>query len=1529
MNRLRFLSPSLGDATHPIAARFRKNLTSTGVILAVILAVALALRLNGLNWDDGFGFHPDERDIYMRSDCMYQALANLPGYENCGYVQAQPETTPGLPSLEVFLDPDRSPLNPHWFPLGSILLYVLVYFRSIFELFTDFSSMDMRYAGRSISALADLGSVFMVFLLGRRTYGARVGLLAAGLTALAVIHIQNSHFYRPETFSALFTLASFWAIFRMLERKRLADSLLLGVFAGLAVAPKISGIVVLCPVGLAYAYRLWDAVRSTRDPTSDPNRGEENGAWLRIVAHGAAALAGGLVVFALTSPYALLDFATFKGDIQAQGHMVRNAGVWPFTIQYVGTAPYLYHIQQTAVWGLGLPLGIVAWLAVPLTAATLFWTTGRFRADTIILVFVLVTLVVQESFEVRFQRYLFTLMPLMILLGSRMLWWPVERFGGQPAASSGRRQRRLPRTNRIAALWRRRGETRSKALKWAAVGTVVFVVASTAFYALAFQRVYERQHPAVTASEWINGNIAPGTAIVSDNHWDEFVPNLYAFDVWQYPVYERDSQSKLEALAGRLAVSEYLVFYSNRPYSSVSRDPDRFPNSARYYQLLFAGELGYNLEQAFHSYPGLWGVEFRDDPVGAAGLPQPRSLNLASPGALSFNLGYADDNVVGYDHPLVLLFRNIEGRSFDELADLLAARQAPAEAHREGQLPPGGLMLSAADLSTQRSGGTWSELIQRDSWTNRLPVLVWLLVVELVFLAALPLSIVVFRPLPDRGVILARVLGLLLVCYVAWMAVSLGWVEFSKTAIVWGFLALCAGSGLALAALGREVLGFLRERWRFLLGAEMLFLLAFLAFVLIRAANPDLWHPWRGGEKPMELAYFSAVIRSSAMPPFDPWFSGGYLNYYYWGYFMPAALVRITGILPTTAFNLAVPLFFALTVTGAFSLVYNAAQGVRSSRRGGRGPSPERRGWPRWTGFRSPVAAGLLGAAFVCVIGNLDGAVQVVQGLWRKVFETGGYPAFDFWRSSRVIPAQENFDPSPLAFWVPDKTPGVAEITPHITEFPFFTFLFADLHAHMMAIPYYLLVLALGMNLVVGLRRQGLRWISLAAAALALALGSLWVINSWDYPTFGLLALSLVVLGVYFRPGPAQHRARLGTALLLVVGVGSIVAFLPFHQAYETFNSGLEPTKWDSPLTRYLWVYGLFLFIAGTFALLQIRGGLARVYSSIRGGRKPNLSNPYLSNPNGRFIGLAAGCALAVLMAAAGFWTAAVLLACLMGVGWVGWTLISSDREDRAFTLMPLIWLAMGLGISIGVDFVRVTGDIGRMNTLFKYYLEVWVLFGLATAYFLWFVVDSGTLRRFAPPVRWVWAAALVVLLGSSLIYTVLGTRARLADRFEPAPLTLDGTAYMKTATHSEMQQPFQLEPDLRAIEWLQDNVEGSPVVLEAHGDQYRWNGRISIYTGLPTVLGWPWHQIQQRTGYDGQVTDRARDVATVYNTNDPQLASELLKRYRVEYVVIGELERIYYEAPGLAKFLTMEQSGQLRLVYESDGVQVFRVVPS
>ena len=1601
--------------------------------LVFVLLVGLGLRLYGTDWDSGFGFHPDERDIYMRSGCMYDLLTEAPGHQECGYVRDQPDAEPGLPGLGTFLDPDRSPLNPHWFPLGSILIYIMVFFRSIIELFTDIDALDMRFTGRTLSALADVGSIFLVYVLGRRMFGRGVGLLAAAFTALAVIHIQNSHFYRPETFSVLFTLASFWAMLRMVERKRLRDSALLGLMVGLALSPKVNVLPLVLPLALAYWYRVLDSVDGRwSDITSEVVQG--------VLGHAAIAAIVAVGVFFVSAPYAFLDVGAFVGDLSFQFRMVRNAGLLPFTVQYIDTPPFLYQLQQSSVWGLGIPLGVVAWLGVPFTAVMVYLSRKTRRSDLLLLAWVVPTFLLLESFEVRFLRYVFPLMPFLILMGSRMLLWLVQwartvpaplaysmsegRYSGEisraahwdggdldrgevPQSSTlqseGPGEQQIPSTptlrvessddeekppspledeippsplskrgvrgdfvllgslrsdllwmgikRRLDSLWRRmRGRTwrlqrsgpisRQK-LAWLPVGLVVVVLGVTGFYALAFERVYARDHPAVTASQWIKSNVPAGTSIVSDNHWDEFVPDLYQYSLWQFPVYDADTPEKMDTLASRLSRSEYLIFYSNRPYSSVARAPDRFPLSFSYYQRLFAGELGYRLDRTFTSYPELAGVAFRDEPFGRAGLPKPVPLVAEKSAPLSLNLGYADDNVVGYDHPKVMLFRNVGHLSYDELRSLLASPQA-----QNTNAPSLGLMLSDEQREIQQAGGTWSSIIKRDSWTNDLPIVAWLLVVELAFLVSLPLSMFIFRPLPDRGIILARVVGLLGVSYVAWLGVSLGWFDFSRTPVILGFLVMASLSAVVLLARWSEIKEFLKQNWRLLLIGEVLFLTAFLAFVALRSAIPDLWHPHFGGEKPMELAYLNAVIRSTSLPPFDPWFAGGYLNYYYWGYFILGGMVHLTGILPTTAFNLAVPLFFALTVTGAYSLVYNLTEGVRRARfsRTLAGitvstvdnrtePSPGR------SSLGSPVGAGLTAGLFIAVIGNLDGMVQMVQWSWHKLADGGSFPFFFFWRSSRMLDSQENFDPSPLAFWVPDKVPGFADISPHITEFPFFTFLYGDLHAHMMVIPFTLLVMGLGLSLVVGLRNNSHIWAFVSAVALALALGSLWVINSADYPSYLLLTLALLALALYFKHGHPFFRLLMFVGLASGVVAVSILAFLPFHEYNQAFATSLEASKWQTPVDRFLGIHGLFLFVIATFLVYSARETLMTVIRSLVPplNRKPGGVASRTLGPSLTWLRwiLGLGLFFTVLLAIAGYWMVVMLLVLLMLAGVSVWDNLGSENEERAFASVPMVLLALGLAIAIGVDFVRTEGDIGRMNTLFKYYMQVWVLLGLASAYMLWQLVDRGLFRPRWTWLKRAWLGVVALLIGSSLIYTALGTRDRIDYRFNPTPATLDGTAFMDTAVHVALgyhqQPPFQLKWDRDAIRWLQDNVSGSPVILEAHNDtpgwaQYSWSSRFANYTGLPTVLGWPGHQRQQRGDYQYAIFERIDRVREIYDTTDIVRAQELLRRYDVKYVVVGALERIYYSEPGLQKFRDLTDDGLIQRVFQNQGVSIYQV---
>ena len=268
----------------------------------------------------------------------------------------------------------------------------------------------------------------------------------------------------------------------------------------------------------------------------------------------------------------------------------------------------------------------------------------------------------------------------------------------------------------------------------------------------------------------------------------------------------------------------------------------------------------------------------------------------------------------------------------------------------------------------------------------------------------------------------------------------------------------------------------------------------------------------------------------------------------------------------------------------------------------------------------------------------------------------------------------------------------------------------------------------------------------------------------------------------------------------------------------------------------------------------------------------------------------------------------------------------ASEREET-FGAFALLMLAMALSIGVAVELITIKGDISRMNTVFKFYLQAWVLMGAAAAYMLWrmrFGAEIiGRLRGAA------WLGMLALLVVGSAIYTVGGTQDRLRDRFEVLPLTLDGFAFMERASYTfdRGNATDTLAGERDAIEWLRSEaVIGSPVVLEGHGELYRsLHTRVAIYTGLPTVIGWDNHQSQQRGG--AGVAARLRDVQRIYSTTAQDVALELMDRYGVEYVYVGEIERHYYPDRGLEKFEEMVGT-HLELAYSNPTVKIYRVLP-
>jgi YYY domain-containing protein len=371
------------------------------------------------------------------------------------------------------------------------------------------------------------------------------------------------------------------------------------------------------------------------------------------------------------------------------------------------------------------------------------------------------------------------------------------------------------------------------------------------------------------------------------------------------------------------------------------------------------------------------------------------------------------------------------------------------------------------------------------------------------------------------------------------------------------------------------------------------------------------------------------------------------------------------------------------------------------------------------------------------------------------------------------------------------------------------------------------------------------------------------------------------------------------------------VTFYPFTKYYATAYAGLEMYKdARTKIPDFLIVHGFFLALA----VIWLAGEL---YEQLRERKTPDWLSALLP------------------------WIVAVALV-LVGAGWVlqirvwliamplmGLALVLAlGRELPPARRYALVLFALALAIVMGVELVRQKDDIGRMNTVFKFYLQAWTLFGVTTAYGLatW-APRALSWRPVWRRLAWGVTAILLVLV---MLYPPFAARAKVRDRFsaEASPRGLDGMAYMEDAVQIENNMDVGLADDKAAMQWLLHDVQGSPVILEAQIPEYRWGSRFSVYTGLPTVQGWNWHQRQQRSVVPSvEVERRVNHVQEIYNTPDPLRAHSLIDLYGVRYIIVGGLERAYYSPEGLAKFDALAQQGLLKPVYQGGAVTIYEVV--
>ena len=799
------------------------------------------------------------------------------------------------------------------------------------------------------------------------------------------------------------------------------------------------------------------------------------------------------------------------------------------------------------------------------------------------------------------------------------------------------------------------------------------------------------------------------------------------------------------------------------------------------------------------------------------------------------------------------------------------------------------MMMSENTKVLQRQGGTWSEIITENSNSNRYPILYWIGYLTLLSLISFPITYQIFSSFDDKGYLFGKTIGLLTICFTAWILSSLRIVDFGESAL-WLAISLVSTISMSIAlSKYRDIFNYLRKEWAKILSLEALFLGLFLIFICIRMMNPDLWHPYRGGEKPMDLAYLNAIVKSTHMPPYDPWFSGGYLNYYYWGQFIVASLIHLTGITTEISYNLAVATFFALSSCSVYSIGRNLIRTNENSYK------------------IRPAIAGLISILLVCVIGNIDGFYQVWDSIRNGSHVLGD---FDYWRSSRMM--------------APDP-PGY-----EITEFPFFTFLFADLHAHLICIPFALLVVGISLQITLdNFHKPWWRALPMLSI-LGLAIGALAAINTWDVPVYASVVIGALLIGEIRQTGGLGilifFRTFGKSAYAMSV---SYLLFLPYHLNTVTFFNSIERTTNTTTFLQFFSIHGLFLTIVLSWCAYSLYPFIIK-FLRMWVSPKYFLAKTYSSHPKFLLITLVA--LLTITYVAVGTLSGtfggaipiSVLVIFLLCIAC--FFIFKKSKSSYSDAFFPCLLAIGAFFVAIGVDIWRIEGDIDRMNTVFKFYLQIWIILGIAASYFLYRLLNRTQFRSKAA-ILFPWIILIILLGSGSLIYTTIGTIDRTQDRFSSSKtrFTLNGYAFTETSIYEDENGDIDLSADMTAINWIRENIPGSPIILEGITPSYRWGSRVSTHSGLPTVIGWEWHQQQQRWEHQNEINARMNDVDAIYTTPGFQVALDLLDKYRIKYIFVGEVEKLYYPAIGLEKIYS-GLDGKLEKIYDQHGVVIMKV---
>lgn len=697
-------------------------------------------------------------------------------------------------------------------------------------------------------------------------------------------------------------------------------------------------------------------------------------------------------------------------------------------------------------------------------------------------------------------------------------------------------------------------------------------------------------------------------------------------------------------------------------------------------------------------------------------------------------------------------------------------------------------------------------LLKGDVWT----FLTWWLLAEVMGMAAMPLTGRLFREFDDKGWMFSKIVAIVVTGFLTWFLTAVKLLKFTTAACVGVSLAcgiLFLFLGKAQHKKGIECLPM--DHLELVYWEEVLFLAFFLLWTYLAGFHPAAY----GTEKFMDYGFMEAMMRSTTLPAVDLWYSEGTINYYYGGQYFAVFLTKLTGTKVELTYNLMRTFVAGLAFVLPYSLVYQMTKDRMGKKAAGAV------GWKKAV----PQISGILAGLSVSIAGNMH---YVYYGQIRPWLQK--------------LTGQE-----PDSYWFPDATryigfnPDVEDKTIH--EFPCYSFVLGDLHAHVVNIMFVLLLLGLLYAWVKMVRKRtydigepGTKefWekhlLMPQILFAAVLLGMFRWTNYWDFVIYFVVTGGVVLFtNIVLMKGQGKWVIGVTAAQAAeVLAIGTIV-ILPFTLNFETMVQGVAVAQNHSLPHQLLILWGLpgILTVIFVISLLAEKlGGVKNktVYKFMKSLKLPDL------------------------------------FAMVMGL------------------------CAIGLVLIPELVYVRDIYENGnaRANTMFKLTYQAYIMFGMTMAYVI-FRMLVISYRKFLKVTAGIALVCLVWTFG----YFGTSVDSWFGEVKDPSKYQgLNATAFLET----------DFPEDAAGIRWLKKNIKGSPVVLEANGDSYTQYERVSAMTGLPTVLGWYVHEWLWRNDV-ADLNTKSGDIELIYTSKDEKQVKDLLEKYNISYIFTGSCEREKY----------------------------------